>query len=92
MPPQFHFFADVRHGSPLTKVARGVKGDWRYPEYPAVGVDDDVGVLVVLVRDRVERPDVALPHSLRCDVNALHAAVLRLLPFQSIVVPPLGNE
>ena len=51
-------------GAPLTKVARGVKGDGRYPEYPAVGVDDDVGVFVVLVGDRVERPDVALPHSL----------------------------
>ena len=57
-------------GAPLTKIARRVKGDGRYPEYPAVGVDDDVGVLVVLVRDRVERPDVALPHSLRGNQGA----------------------
>ena len=79
-------------GAPLTKVARGVKGDWRYPEYPAVGVDDDVGVLVVLVRYRVERPDVALPHSPVGDVHALHAAVLRLVPLQPVVVPSLGKK
>ena len=40
----------------ITKIAGGVKGDGRNPEYPSVGVDDDVGALVVLVRDRVERP------------------------------------
>ena len=66
-----------------------MKGDGRYPEYPSVGVDDDVGGLVVLMGDGVERPDVAFPHFLGGEVNALHAAVLRLVPLQPIVVPSL---
>ena len=94
-----------------------MKGDGRNPEYPSVGVDDDVGALVVLVRDRVERPagrqfnlklfsfikstllcridsipDVTLPHPIGGDVDALHAAVLRLVPSQPAVAPSLKRE